>query len=203
MQEWRPTFFRNPAAVLTALGLLLLAFTIWMPWLTASRTARVERRAESIGAALAATVAGNLVDPAALDVDVVVARALKLAEASATYVADLERIEPTPPDVLLLLRNKHYWFHLAVSPPMPNEVVGRGTMPTLEVVAWPLSAAGPGHSCFFFPEDALRSYTRNLSRGYAGLDKRPKPAAAHRRNNAGTGRPGGYRSTDNERWILF
>ena len=52
MTGWRRNRWANPAAYYVFGGLLLLAFTLWVPWLSASRTARAERRADAIAEAL-------------------------------------------------------------------------------------------------------------------------------------------------------
>ncbi len=202
MNSWRRSRLLNPASWYTAIGMALLGLSLWLPWASASRTARVEQRADQIADALLLAARGDapLDDPAALDH--VLARLHALAAARAVFVADLERQEP-PPDALLLLTNKHYAFQLAVSPVPQNERVGRDTVPALEVVAWPLSRVGPGHCAFFHPENAPRAYTRNLAAGYAGTGRRrPAPGKCHR-SAASSDHPSSYRSDDDERWLLY
>jgi hypothetical protein len=202
MQNWRRRGIGTPAGWYTAVGVAMLAGSIWVPFLTAERTARVEQRADAIaGLLLAATsdLAGPL-DAAAAEV--VLARFDCLALRDGVHINDLELMTPTLPDTLLTLRNKHYAFHLAVSPPEPTAIVGRGTEPAYEVAAWPMAAVGPGHSAFLYCDDAPPAYTRNLSAGYVGLgSRRPQPGRSHRRSTA-VGAESFYRSFDDERWIL-
>lgn len=202
MQNWRRRGIGTPAGWYTAIGVLLLAGSIWVPFLTAERTARVEQRADAIASRLLAAsrvVVGPLDGPA---VEIVLARFHGLALRDGIHTNDLERIDPPLPDTLLTLRNKHYAFHLAVSPPDPTAIVGRDTEPAYEVLAWPMDVVGPGHSAFLHCDDAPPAFTRNLSAGYVGLgSRRPAPGRSHRRPSS-VEIAAFYRSYDDERWIL-
>jgi hypothetical protein len=139
----------------------------------------------------------------ARSIEVVLARFHRLALRDQVHINDLEVVDPPLPGTLLTLTNKHYAFHLAVSPPEATEIVGRDTEPAYEVIAWPLSAVGPGHSAFLACDDAPRAYTRNLTAGYVGLQsRRPQPGRSHRRAS-GVDTARFYRSFDDERWIVF
>ena len=203
MQKWRQSRFANPATWYLIAGFALLVISLWVPWATAERTARIERRADDIAALLIEAANAFPDDLDAADARVVFARFLRLAARDRIIVSDLEPIEPPLPGTLLLLQNKHYAFHLAVSPPPQDEVVGPDTMSAREVMAWPLTATGPAHCAFFHPDDGPRAFTRNLNAGYADLgDKRPLPGRSHPvprvREIASY-----YRSADDERWILY
>ena len=152
-----------------ALGLLLLVASLWLPFATARRAMRVEARANDVARALMEAV-GDTVDALdANDVDTVLARFFGLAARDGIYVEDLERVDPAWPGTLLSLRNKHYLFQLAESPPDPKESPGAETVPAYEVMAWPRRALGPANSVFFHPDNAVPAYTRNLAQGYADI----------------------------------
>ncbi len=185
-------------------GAGLIAFSVWLPWLAAARTTRVERRADRIAALL--LQAGNELSPAdmAADGELLQGRFWLLAGASAEHIDDLEVVEPPIPGTLLVLRNKHYAFQLAMAPLPPDAVVARDAVPTREVLAWPLAATGPGHCVFFHAEAAPRAYTRNLTANYRGLgDYRPPPGAAQAPLIAGSAPTISYRARADERWILY
>ncbi|MBX3464112.1 MAG: hypothetical protein KF830_13140 [Planctomycetes bacterium] len=204
MQKWRRRGIGTPAGWYTLLGVLLLAGSLQVPLLTAERTARVEQRAEQIaGLLLAATL--DLRGPLdAWSAELALARFHQLALRDQVHVTDLEPVEPAPPDTLLALRNKHYAFHLAVSPPDPAAPAVRGGEPAYEAMAWPLEPGGPGHSAFLHADDAPRAYSRNLNAGYLGLaERRPRPGRSHRRATTGLEGRHFYRSLDDERWIVF
>lgn len=202
MQNWRRRGIGTPAGWYTAIGVLMLAGSIWVPFLTAERTARVEERADSIAERLLGASnewAGRLDADA---IEVVLARFYCLALRDGVFLNDLEVVTPPLPGTLLTLRNKHYAFHLAASPPDPTAIVGRDSEPAYEALAWPLGVAGPGHSAFLYCDDAPPAYTRNLSAGYVGLgSRRPQPGRSHRRTT-GVATEAFYRSFDDERWIL-
>lgn len=200
----RASVWRNPARWYLLVGTGLIVLSLWMPWLAAARSARVEMRAERI-AELLLRAAGGMPFPPLDDVEHVLGRFYALAGADGAFVTDLERIDPPPRDVLLAFTNKHYAFQLAASPPDPVAIVGRDTVPALEVLAWPLSGAGPGHSAFLHAENAPRAYTRNLAGRLVGLEaRRPAPGSGQRRTS-GNAFDGGesYRSVSDERWLLF
>jgi hypothetical protein len=203
MTEWRRSWFGNPAAWYTAIGFGLLFLTVYVPWLTAERTARVERRAERIAALLAEVVADIDRQLEADDVPIALARLYLAAERTGEFTADLERVEPPLPGTLLTLRNKHYAFHLAASPPPAQYPIGRDTIPAYEVLAWPLTRHGPGHAAFFVPDNAPRAYTRNLGASFAGMDQPPPPGSCHAVPGLGREAQASYRSANDERWILY
>lgn len=194
----------NPANWYLLLGLLLLATSLWVPWLTAQRTTRIEKRAEHVCELMNEAVRrlSDPFDPALLEH--VLARLHALASARGVLLGDLEVVEPPLPDLLLLLRNKHYLFGLAESRPEPNLAVGRDTAPAREITAWPASEIGPGHCAFFHPEDAPRAYTRNLTANYHGTAAWPTPGSSHRSARGGGGdHPRSYRGSDDERWQVY
>lgn len=204
MLEPRGAGWRNPGSWYLLGGLSLVALSLWMPWWTAARTARIELRADQLARLLLRAAAQPIPPALADEVDHVFARFLASAIAEGLVVGDLERHEPDTEGVLLLLTNKHYALQLAVSPPEATEVVGRDTVPALEVVAWPLRANGPAHSVYFHPENAPAAYTRNLSNSTVELgNKRPQPGACHRRRTGLFDSPSSYRSANDDRWIVF
>lgn len=205
MQDWRRSRWANPARWYTVAGLAALGLSLWLPWMTAARTARVEQRADRI-AELLLRAARDRSEPAEeAGLQFVLARFHGLAAAEGVFVSDLERVEPAPPGTLLCLTNKHYAFQLAATPLPPNQVPGRDSVAAVEVIAWPLTATGPGHSAYFHPEDGPRAYSRNLYASYAGLGgRRPQPGSSHRPlRRQGDELPGWYRGADDERWIVF
>lgn len=194
----------NPAGLYVGLGLALLALSLWFPWLSATRTTRIEARASGVAEALLDACAGFAppLDPAALSA--IEARCFALAASRGQRVKDLVRVEEVPDGALLCLQNKHYAFQLCESPHALDQRPGKDTAPALEVTAWPRSSIGPGHCTFFYPDNAARSYTRNLRASYAGFgDDRPSPGHAHRRPGMGSRRLSPYPGRDNERWLLF
>jgi len=192
----------NPATWYLALGFLMLGTSIWVPFATASRTTRVEGRADAIAMTLLEATVQWPVALTDADLDVVMARFHALAERDRIHVADLEVLEPAWPDTLLSLRNKHYLFHLAVSPLTPDADSSRVAAPSYEVMAWPRRGSGPAHSVFFHPDNALPAYTRNLAKGYEGDGSaRPIPGCAQRRQAIWEWTKS-YRGQDDERWIV-
>lgn len=205
--DWRRPGWSNPAAWYTLAGFVLLGVSLWMPWLAASRTARVELRGDELAAALcdaAGEVAGTVGIDALDEGDrrVLLARFLMRAACRGAYVADIERLEPAPAGIVLALRNRHYAFQVTASPPAANERSGPRAVDAYEVTAWPLRRGGPAHCAFFYPENAARAYTRNLRASYAGFDGRPAPGSSHRRQDADRN-PTNYSSFDGELWIQY
>lgn len=202
MTAWRRSKWADPARWYLLVGVALLATSIWVPFLTAERTARTEQRADQIAAALLQAVNEQVFPLDDETLPIVLARCYCLAASDGQFVGDLEPIDEAPADVLLCLQNKHYLFHLAVSPPDQAAVPGRGTVPSYEVMAWPRERIGPAHSAFFYPDNALRAYSRNLAASHYGMRRRPAPGTNHRRaETLLVGRS--YRSADDERWIPF
>jgi len=201
MQQRRRRAF-DPANLYVAIGLLLLLGSLFVPWLTAQRTTRVERRADDL-AALLLEVADSLAPPLdAATREFLLARLLALATSRGVLVSDLEEVDPPSPGAEWTLQNKHYLFALQSSPPEPNLLVGRDTVPALEVVAWPRDRLGPGHCAFFHPADAPRAFTRNLVADYHGVDGGPRPGQSHRFMRS-IDHPGTYRGGDDERWLVY
>jgi len=205
MNEWRRTPFGNPAAWMTTGGVLLLAFSLWIPWLSASRTARVETRADELANSLIDATDGFRLPLTESDLHVVMARFFMIAASRGVRIKEVKRSETVPEGAMLYLTNKHYCFQLSESPPDPTARPGKNTVASLEVVAWPLSATSPGHCVYFYPQDAARAYSRNLRRAYRGLedDYRPLPGTCHRRPGGGGARRNQYPGVDDERWILY
>lgn len=200
--RWSP--LANPATWYAAFGVAVLVATVWLPYLSAQRTARVEGRADQIAGLLleAARDFPEAIEPA--DVDHVLARLFALAARDGTHVADLELREEPLPGILLVLQNKHYLFHLAASPVEAQAAPSHGAVPSYHVAAWPVRAFGPGHSAFFLALDAPRAYTRNLTAGYVGTGKdRPLPERLHRRPGGTFEAAKSYRNLDDERWIVY
>jgi hypothetical protein len=202
MDDWRPSPFRNPGNWYLALGLGGLVMTIYVPWLAAQRTTRVEQRAERIASLLAATAAEFDGDFTAERCEVLAARFLRRVAADGEFAADLE-VATTPGSAWLRFVNKHYTLQLQPSPPSPELPVGRDATLPFEVVAWPRDDAGPGHSKYFFPEHGPRAFTRNLAGRYSAGAGESSPGSCH--PVPGQGREGqrAYRSADDERWLLY
>ena len=201
----RRSVWRNPANWYLAASLSLLGGSVLVPMLAAQRTARVESRAEQIAQLLAEAARDFPTGIATHDLPIVMARFAALAaRPGGPFVDDLQPIDPPLPGTLLTLRNKHYAFHLAESPPDPKEIVRRDTLPSYEVMAWPESLIGPAHSAFFRPDNALPAYTRNLAMGYVGFGReRPLPGRSHQRTGPSFEATASYRSYDDERWIVY
>jgi hypothetical protein len=198
-RRWRAI---DPANLYVAVGLLLLLGSLWVPWLTAQRTARVERRADEL-AELLLEVAEPFAPPVEPQLrEYLLARLQKLATCRGVLVGDLEEVDPPSPGASWTLQNKHYLFSLQPSPPEPNLLVGRDTVPAFEVVAWPREQIGPGHCAFFHPAGAPRAFTRNLAADYHGLGQAPKPGASHRLARS-SDHPAAYRGADDERWLVY
>ncbi|MFY9343285.1 MAG: hypothetical protein WAT39_12385 [Planctomycetota bacterium] len=195
--------WRNPATWYGLFGVVLLALTLWTPWATAARTTRVEERAQQLAVACAECLASLAPGNDAAAREHFLARWQALAAARGAFVGDLEPgAEPAQPSVLLFA-NKHYAFQVAPSPPPVREPGGPGTLPPLEVIAWPLAAVGPGHCVFFVPSNAPRAYSRNLTAGYAGWHRAPPPGCGHRRAGSANESNLAYRGEDDERWVPF
>ena len=205
MNEWRRSRFGNPATWLTVIGSGVLAFTLTIPWLSAARTTRVENRADGVASALLEASEGFSAPLSETDTQCLLARFYLVAACREVRTNEVERIESPSGDVLLSLTNKHYAFQLTQSPIDATARATSKAVAALEVLAWPLSSVGPGHCVFFYPEDASRSYSRNLRASYAGLadETRPAPGAAHRRPGLGSLKRSQYPGNDNERWIIY
>jgi hypothetical protein len=177
----------------------VLGVTLWVPYGTAARTARVEGTGLRLARELlrVATAA-----PFALDGD---------GAALLDRMADGRQLEVVPPSGAagaasrprLLFASKHYYFCIHESPDDWAAPAGPERARPIEVYAWPRSFFGPARSAFFLPSDAPAAYTRNLQLGYVGLEVIPV---------AGSARPvvapeepedswRGWRGRDDGRWL--
>ena len=205
MNQWRRSRFGNPAAWYTAIGSSMLALSLAIPWLSASRTTRVEERADGIAEALLSASEGLQTPFSEVDLQCLLARFYMVASSHGLWTSDIEREADAPDGALLCLRNKHYAFQVSESPIDANARAGQDCTGSVEILAWPLSTVGPGHCVFFYAQDASRAYSRNLRKSYAGLDgsNQPTPGAAHRRPGLGSLRRSQYAGNDNERWVIY
>ena len=205
MNEWRRSRFGNPAAWYTAIGCGLLGLSLAIPWLSASRTTRVELRADGVAHAMLEASRGFTPPLDAGDLQCLLARFYLTAEAQGVRIKEVVQVEPAPEGALLCLKNKYYAFQLSESPLDPTARAGTGTVGSLEVLAWPLSTIGPGHCVFFYSEGSSRAYSRNLRRSYGGFEAglRPLPGAANRRPGSGSLNSAQYPGNDSERWIIY
>lgn len=200
MRPARWLWLRNPATWYVVFGLGMLGLSLLAPYGTANRTTRAEQRADAITRDLLAAALSAGPELTDAEIPILLARFQALAARDDLFVADLEMVEPPWPGTLVSLRNDHYCFHVAVSPPDPEQEVGRGTLPSYEAMAWPRTQLGPAHSAYMHAENTVCAYTRNLAKGYTE-QKPPHPGAGQRR-------PGGlyewtkvYRGTDEQFWF--
>lgn len=192
-----------PGLLTQGAAVLFLVGSVGLPVWSAQRTARLEARAGAVADALLEAAAGLPGMVTEADLPWVEARFQAILARDRTFAADLVAVVPTQPGTLLTYRSQHYAFHLAASPLPPTAMASAGSLPNLAVMAWPIHADGPVHSVFFHPTDALRAYTRNLTAGYAGFDRPPRPGSGHRRSSGLTESTRSYRSEDDERWLVF
>ncbi|MBL8724564.1 MAG: hypothetical protein JNK49_10985 [Planctomycetes bacterium] len=191
----------NLGALLSWCGVVALLAGFWMPVRSAQRTADAEQLAEQLNEHLLQASLGcpNALEPD--DLPAVLARFWGLAARDRLPVDDLEVLVP-PADLLLLLGNRDYLFHLAAVPPDPQAVVSPDSCPTYAAVAWPRHADSLGHTVFFSPSDALPARTRNLVGRHFGMgNHRPMPGQQHRRLRSASSGQRSYRSSNDERWI--
>lgn len=204
MQTSRRSSLANPATWYIFAGILLLGASIWVPYLSAVRTARVESRADEISGLLLQATKGQIGAIGPDEVQNVLARFFALAEREQVLVGDLEVHDSPLSGTLLSLQNKHYLFYLAASVPDADAIVSRDSTPSFETMAWPIAGLGPGHSAFFQSDSAPRAYTRNLTVGYQGTaDRRPYPSNAQRRTSSLFDVSHSYRDQRDERWIAY
>lgn len=204
MQISRRSSLANPATWYIFAGVLFLGASIWVPFLTAERTARIESRADRISGLLLEATTGQPGTIGPDELPNVLARFFALAERDEVLVGDLEVREAPLSGTLLTLENKHYLFYLAASVPDADAVVSRDATPAFEAMAWPITGLGPGHSAFFQSDSAPRAYTRNLTVGYLGTKKnRPYTSNAHRRASSMFEISRSYRDQRDERWIVY
>lgn len=202
----------NVGNVLVLVGIAALVVSLRLPYAMANRVARVESRAAELGRLLLSIALErptlDLADPKSFQ------------DVAATFAERwLGRRQPrsTAPRPVrvgehgLLFEGKHYLFLLTRT---PREIAGVGPNepPPFEVYAWPRSTTSAGEEVFFFPGDTQGSKTpasraartRNLHRGYSGLERAPFPGAGRPRTSLYKKRgQDWYRGRDDERWILL
>jgi hypothetical protein len=202
MLDQRPRLWRNPASWYVFAGLALIVLTSLTPLLLATRTARVETRADHLAEFLL-QASRDLSPPFdAAAGEHCLASWLALAAAGGVFVGDLEPFPEAASADTLAFVNKHYLFRVRGSPPPATSAVGTEA-PSLEVLAWPQSMTSPAHCVYFYPSNAGRAYTRNLTAGYEGLTKPPPPGCGHRRLGPSNESSLAYRGEDDERWVLY
>ncbi|MGA0059857.1 MAG: hypothetical protein ACO3RU_09750 [Planctomycetota bacterium] len=187
----------NLGNALVGLGLLGLGATLSMPGWSADRVARAESRAEQTCRILAALAArpGTTDEQ---DAGAFAEEAKTRCRAAGQPDSDLPELVSAAP---LTLGSRHYLFRIAPRTP-PTELAG--VEAPLEVFGWPRTLLPPGRTSFCFPLDGDPVFTRNLSAGYEGLDRGPRPGAALARGATGPqtdGRP--YRAANDERWLFL
>lgn len=199
----------NPGNVLVLVGIAALVLGLRLPYAMAKRVARVESRAARLGELLLSIARERPT------LDLGDSEAFKeLAETFARRWLQRGVPRSTAPRPLrvhehgFIFEGKHYLFLLTRT---PREVAGAapGDPLPFEVYAWPRSATSPGEEVFFFPGDASADVpgaarTRNLHRGYTGLEHAPFPGAGRPRTTLYRKRGHDwYRGRDDERWILL
>jgi hypothetical protein len=201
MQVARWSMLRNPGGLLAWCGTLALVASVLVPFLVARRAAQIEQTAARLAARLL-QAALDCPDPlTAADLPMVTARFHCLAQRDDLPSTELEALPP-PRDLLLLLGNRDYLFHLAVAPPEAQAIVSPDSAPAYEVVAWPRHAGSRGRSVFCEPSDGLPAYTRNLVGRHLGAGvNRPVPGQQQRLTRSASSGPRSYRSAIDERWL--
>lgn len=124
-------------------GILLLGASIWVPYLSAVRTARVESRADEIAGLLLQATKGQIGAIGPDELQNVLARFFALAEREQVLVGDLEVHDSPLSGTLVSLQNKHYLFYLAASVPDADAIVSRDSTPSFETMAWPMRGPWP------------------------------------------------------------
>lgn len=191
---------------------LALGTSLWVPYGTATRVARVEDHAPRVGRLLLA--AGRAAMPIDFTDDAV---GTAIAEDLRQRCRDAQHPESTLPELIgppsdtdgspmpaFCFRGKHFLF-LLTEP--PSELLDGAGPRRLEVYAWPRSA-GAAHSAFAFLErladdGSLRThelFSRNLDRGYTGHEHAPRPGSARPRDGETEAI---YRGADDQRWITL
>ncbi|MCA3007991.1 MAG: hypothetical protein INH34_06465 [Phycisphaerales bacterium] len=202
MSEWRKRGGIGPMRWHLLAGIAACAASVGAPWLSATRSARVEDRCSELTTCLATSVqdAARHGEP---DHDHVLARTVAFAGALGVFAADLEA-RPSSEAGWLLFANKHYLFRAAPIAPDPARRHAEDARPAYEVLAWPVDAQSAGHAMFYAAEDAPRSYTRNLARGYQGVgDRMAAPGHGRRRAATEFDQTHSYRSIGDDRWICY
>lgn len=214
----------NLGNVLLLVGVGVLGFSIWLPYLSAERTYRLEDRADRYCAKLCEIVRSmprlNFQDP-------------ELHEQILSRLQS-NRLTPVKPPAALagkafFFESKHYLFMVTHTPPErlsepiePRTVVPMSPCPgsewrwpwrferdsqplPFEIYAWPASITSPARTAFFYPSDTTPKFCHNLDPTYLGLESFPQPGNARRKLDAGRGRTGvlrAYRGFDGARWLL-
>ncbi len=183
----------NLGNTLLLLGCVVLGVTLWVPYATAARVARIERRAE----AAARAVCGAATELAPFDL-ATPDLAASLLERTEGHDLEVDE-EASIAGQRLVFGAKHYRIALL---PSPEDEAAPDEPPAFEVYAWPRSYLDAGRSVFFFPSRGLPAFSRNLQAGYAGLDPVPAAGCGHPLDHKPA--PGQwYRGTDDERWLAL
>jgi hypothetical protein len=214
----------NLGNALLLVGVGVLGFSIWLPYLSAERTYRVEIRADRNCASLCQIVRSmpglSFHDP-------------NVQEQILTRLQN-DRLNPVEPPAALagkafFFTSKHYVFMVTQTPPerlpepielptivpmsprpgsewrWPWRFQEESTRLPFEIYAWPASLTGPARTAFFYPSDTTPKFCHNLDPTYLGFESFPQPGNARRKLDAGRGRPGvlkAYRGFDGARWLL-
>ncbi|MEM7199303.1 MAG: hypothetical protein AAF628_03495 [Planctomycetota bacterium] len=188
----------NLGNLIVVLGVVGLVVTLWVPYITAGRVARIERNAEDHARALlAATLdaAEGAWDPQATG-------------AVGDLASRVPQVAAVPPDAGrtglpagLYFESKHYLY--SVFTRGPDDQIGDDTAapPAFEVFAWPRSYLGPGRSAFYFPAGGRPAYTRNLKSAYQGFGAPPQPGEGRPREDGLSEPDYGYHDRLDERWL--
>lgn len=187
----------NLGNALVGIGLIGLAVTLSMPGWSAERVARIETRAEQSCRVLAAMLAegGATLATDAQELADEFSRRCRAAGQPESDLPELVSAEP------LTFGSRHYLFRAAprIAPTDVPE-----TEAPVEVFGWPRTLLPPGRTTFCFPLDGQPVFTRNLSAGFEGLERGPRPGAALARGEDAPrtdGQP--YRAANDERWLFL
>ena len=191
----------NLVDILLVLGLVGLIAAVALPGFQGRRAARIEERADEAARALLQIAYERTpldLEDAALHTELEealqqVCKELGHPPAKVPTLVD-DQDEPT-------FETEHYFYRVTRQPEAPG-ALAQGDIPTrrpLEVYAWPRTLYPPGRTIFFYPEVGPPAFTRNLFGRLQGLDRAPEPGSGERKNDYD--RRGGYRSSNDERWL--
>ena len=208
----------NSGNILVLIGLGGLGFGVWLPYGTADRVYRIEKRVSLyVGEFVKALEQRESVDWSDDD-----ARDEFLAEVNASSgLVDPEsslhlRVTPTPPHLnqCFIFSGKHYYYLVANT---PQKILGQektierpGSPPVkvndpslaksapFEVYAWPKDLEQDGRTVFFAATDGSPAFNRNLDGIYVGLDRTPTPGAARIDKQD---YEDAYHGIDRQRWL--